>query len=292
MQLSFSARAFVPDFAHLNTLVVFISFVLAYMGVEASASHINELKRPKRNYPLAMFILVILAICLDTFGGFTVAAVVPAKEISLSAGVVQAFNYLLLYINPQLGWLVKLIALMIAAGVMAEISSWVIGPSRGMFATAQQGILPRWFRKTNKSGVPIPLIVVQGIIVSIWDAVLTFGGGSDNVSFFAAMSLTVVIYLVGYLLFFIGYLVLIFKMKQLKRTYKIPGGTFGKAVVSICGLLVSLFAFGISFVPPSTLPRSSDSAYLGVLIISFIIALILPFIIYAFHHKWGAPPSQ
>ena len=284
LQLRFSARAFVPDFAHLNTLVVFVSFVLAYMGVEASASHINELKRPKRNYPLAMFILVILAICLDTFGGFTVAAVVPAKEISLSAGVV---HYLLLYINPQLSWLVKLIALMIAAGVMAEISSWVIGPSRGMFATAQQGILPRWFRKTNKSGVPIPLIVVQGISVSIWDAVLTFGGGSDNVSFFAAMSLTVVIYLVGYLLFFIGYLVLIFKMKQLKRTYKIPGGTFGKAVVSICGLLVSLFAFGISFVPPSTLPRSSDSAYLGVLIISFIIALILPFIIYAFHHKWG-----
>lgn len=131
MQLRFSARAFVPDFAHLNTLVVFVSFVLAYMGVEASASHINELKRPKRNYPLAMFILVILAICLDTFGGFTVAAVVPAKEISLSAGVVQAFNYLLLYTNPQLGWLVKLIALIIAAGVMAEISSWVIGPSRG-----------------------------------------------------------------------------------------------------------------------------------------------------------------
>ncbi len=101
------------------------------------------------------------------------------------------------------------------------------------------------------------------------------------------MSLTVVIYLVGYLLFFIGYLVLIFKKKQLKRTYEIPGGTFGKAVVSICGLLVSLFTFGISFVPPSTLPRSSDSAYLGVLIISFIIALILPLIIYAFHHKWG-----
>ena len=119
---------------------------------------------------------------------------------------------------------------------MTEISSWVIGPSRGMFATAQQGILPRWFRKTNKSGVPIPLIVVQGISVSIWDAVLTFGGGSDNVSFFAAMSLTVVIYLVGYLLFFIGYLVLIFKKKQLKLTYEIPGGTFGKAVVSICGL--------------------------------------------------------
>ena len=87
LQLRFSARAFVPDFAHLNTLVVFVSFVLAYMGVEASASHINELKRPKRNYPLAMFILVILAICLDTFDGFTVAAVVQPRKFHLVRGL-------------------------------------------------------------------------------------------------------------------------------------------------------------------------------------------------------------
>lgn len=138
--VDFSWHAFIPNFTKLNTLVVFVSFILAYMGVEASASHINELKNPKRNYPLAMFILVILAICLDTFGGFAVAAVVPQSELSLSAGVVQAFKYLLLYFNTHLNWLVKIIALMITCGVMAEISSWVIGPSRGMFATAQQGI--------------------------------------------------------------------------------------------------------------------------------------------------------
>lgn len=288
LQLTFSARGFIPDFTQLNTLVVFVSFILAYMGVEASASHINELKKPNRNYPLAMFILVILAICLDTFGGFSVAAVVPQKELSLSAGVVQAFKYLLLYFNGGLGWLVKLIALMIACGVMAEISSWVIGPSRGMYATAQQGLLPHVFQKTNKHNVPVVLIMVQGIIVSIWDAVLTFGGGSNNVSFFVAISLTVVIYLVGYLLFFLAYLNLIFKKKGLKRTYQIPGGTVCKAIVAICGFLVSVFALLISFVPPDNLPTSSDHAYLAVLIISFVITVIIPFAIYEFyvkHHK-------
>lgn len=285
LQVTFSPHAFVPDFTKLNTLVVFVSFILAYMGVEASASHINELKRPKRNYPLAMLILVILAILLDTVGGFAVAAVVPQNELSLSAGVVQAFKYLLLYFNGGLNWLVKIIALMIACGVMAEISSWVIGPSRGMFATAQQGLLPSIFQKTNKHNVPIALIIVQGIIVSIWDAVLTFGGGSNNVSFFVAISLTVVIYLVGYLLFFIGYLVLVYKKKNLKRTYEIPGGTFFKTVVAICGLLVSLFALLISFVPPSSLPTNSHSAYLWVLIVSFIVTVLLPFIIYEYYLK-------
>ncbi|MBB1062913.1 glutamate:gamma-aminobutyrate antiporter [Limosilactobacillus fastidiosus] len=285
LQVSFSPSAFMPNFTKLNTLVVFVSFILAYMGVEASASHINELKNPRRNYPLAMFILVILAICLDTFGGFTVAAVVPQSELSLSAGVVQAFKYLLLHFNAHFGWIVKVIALMIALGVMAEISSWVIGPSRGLFATAQQGLLPPLFQKTNKHNVPVALIITQGIIVSIWDGVLTFGGGSNNVSFFVAISLTVVIYLVGYLLFFTGYLDLVFKKKQLKRTYSIPGGTVCKAIVAICGLLVSLFAFFISFVPPSNLPVSSHRAYLCVLIISFIVALLLPFAIYEFYSK-------
>lgn len=53
--------------------------------------------------------------------------------------------------------------------------------------------------------------MVQGVVVTIWAAILTFGGGGNNLSFLTAISLTVVIYLVGYLLFFIGYLVLIFK---------------------------------------------------------------------------------
>lgn len=97
--ISFTPHAFIPDFTKVNTLVVFVSFILAYMGGEASASYINELKNLNRNYPLVMFILVILAICLDTFGGLTVAATIPQKQISLSAGVVQAFNYLFIHLS-------------------------------------------------------------------------------------------------------------------------------------------------------------------------------------------------
>ena len=133
----------------------------------------------------------------------------------------------------------------------------------------------------------VPLIIVQGFVVTVWDAVLTFGGGSSNVSYFAAMALTVVIYLVGYLLFFAAYLVLIFKKKNLKRTYEVPGGLFGKVLISTAGLLVSVFALFISFIPPSALPASSSRAYLSVLVISFIMALIIPFLVYEIHDKKG-----
>lgn len=148
--ISFTPHAFIPDFTKVNTLVVFVSFILAYMGGEASASYINELKNLNRNYPLVMFILVILAICLDTFGGLTVAATIPQKQISLSAGVVQAFNYLFIHLSGgHLGWLTRIVGLMLAVGVIAEISSWVTGPSRAIYDTAKVGILPSWFKKTN-----------------------------------------------------------------------------------------------------------------------------------------------
>ncbi len=91
-----------------------------------------------------MFILVILAICLDTLGGLTVAAVIPQKQLSLSAGVVQAFNYLFINLSGgKLGWLTRIVGLMLACGVIAEISSWVTGPSRAIYDTAKVGILPK-----------------------------------------------------------------------------------------------------------------------------------------------------
>ncbi len=67
IDVKISEGTFFPDFTKLNTLVVFVSFILAYMGVEASATHANEMQNPKRNYPLAMLLLVIVAIVLDNF---------------------------------------------------------------------------------------------------------------------------------------------------------------------------------------------------------------------------------
>lgn len=285
IEIPINKAAFIPDFSQLSTLVVFVSFILAYMGVEASASHINELENPKRNYPLAMVLLVILAISLDALGGFTVAAVIPQKELSLSAGVIQTFQTLILHFNNHLSWLVKIIAIMIAFGVMGEVSSWVVGPSRGMFAAAQRGLLPKFLRKTNTHDVPVPLVMVQGVIVTLWGAILTFGGGGNNLSFLVAISLTVVIYLVGYLLFFLGYFVLIYKKKNLKRTYNVPGKMIGKSIIAGLGLLLSLFALFISFVPPESIAQSETRTYQMILLISFAVTVILPFVIYEVHDK-------
>lgn len=282
-----SKDTFVPDFTKVNTLVVFVSFILSYMGVEASATHANEMDNPKKEYPLAMLLLVIVAIVVSTLGGLAIAAVIPQNQINLSAGVVQTFAFLLGHFTANNTILVKIIALLLAFGVIAEVSSWVVGPTRGMVIAAEEGAIPKSWAKTNEHDVPVYLVIAQGIIVSIWDAVLTFGAGGSNLSFLAAMSLTVVIYLSGYILFFVGYIKAILG-EGLNGAYQMPGGKPVKIIVAIIGLATSIFAFFISFVPPTSIAGNAVQSheYMLMLIISYVISLILPFAIYDLCQKY------
>ncbi|EMJ9775549.1 TPA: glutamate:gamma-aminobutyrate antiporter [Morganella morganii] len=283
-----SASTFFPDFTKIGTLVVFVAFILSYMGVEASATHVNEMENPGRDYPAAMFLLMIAAICLSSIGGLSVAVSIPVSEINLSAGVVQTFNVLVSSFNPALEWTVRIIAALLLLGVLAEIASWIVGPSRGMYVAAQNGILPKSFAKVNKNGVPVTLVISQLLITTIAIIVLTNSGGGGNTSFLIALALTVVIYLCSYFMLFLGYMYLICKQPEKKRVFNIPGGKGFKLVVASAGFILSVLAFVVSFFPPSSLPDGAGSeSYVMLLGISFVVIFLLPFIIYAFHNKQG-----
>ena len=138
----------------------------------------------------------------------------------------------------------------------------------------------------------VKTVILQAIIVTIWDAVLcgsiALAGGSDSsVGYLTAIGLTVVIYLVGYILFFLGYFVLILKKSNLKRTFQVPGGKVFKIIVATVGLLITIATLIISFFPSSKLTTADNQVYQIVLIICFIISLIVPIIIYSNKHRWA-----
>ncbi len=292
-QLKFDMNGFVPDFTQVGTLVIFASFILAFAGVEASASHVNELKNPGKIYPLVMIVLCILTIVLDTLGGLAVAMTMTETQLdaNLSTGVVQAFANIF-DAHFGCGWIVYIIAFLLAAGVLAEISSWIVGPSRALLDTAQEGIIPRSLAKTNKHGVSVKIVVIQGIIVTIWDAVLCgsmamSGGSGSSISYLTAVGLTVVIYLVGYVLFFLGYFKLVFKGKDHQRAFNVFGGTVGKCIVAGCGLLLTVFALVVSFFPPSQLDAQSGMVYVATLLVCWVVSVAIPFVVYGLRHHWN-----
>lgn len=287
VHMTVSWDSFFPDFTKVNSLVILVSFILSYMGVEASASHANEMANPKKEYPIAILFLVCIAIILSSAGGLSIAAVIPHNELNLSAGVNQTFEALITRYGMGYEWIVRVIAAFIGLGVLAEISSWIVGPSRSIYVAAQRGILPPVFRKVNKHDVPVALVMFQGVVVTIWMIVLTLGGGSGNMSFMTSMSLTVVIYLMTYVLFFIGYFHLVLNKKDIdsQAAYHVPGGRAIKALVAAFGLLTSIVAFIISFFPPSNIPGGHTGEYETILTVGYLVVLVLPFIIYEFRDR-------
>ena len=284
LQFTWDTSKLLPDFTSISVMVVFASFLFANMGAEGSATHVNEMINPKRDYPLAMIVLVILATVLNAIGGFTVLGVVPISDLSLSGGIAQTFEALVVAIFPSLKWIVRIICGLMFFGVLGEVSSWIVGPSRGLYVAAEQGLLPSALKKENKNGVPTRIIILQGIVVSIWAVVLTLIAGGSNASFLAALSLTAVIYLSAYMLMFAAYFKLAFHPER-ERYYNVPGGKVGKIILAVAGFFSSLFALVVAFFPPVVIKSSEVLSYELILAIGYVIIIALPFIIYQAYSK-------
>lgn len=259
---------------HDFSIATIVPYILAFTGIEASASYISDLENPRRNYPLEMMTLVVFAIVLDSLGGLSVAAVVPVKNLTLNQGVIQAVGQMFARTLPALSWGVNIIGLLMVFGMVGEISSWIIGPVKSLFVTAQDGILPRYFLHVNRDDVPVRLIVVQGMIVSVISFLLTVVFGGNNSAYQMAMSLTVMLYLVTYILIFVAYLKQINQKNKPARTFSVPGGRVGQYLIATVGLISSIVVVGSTFIPGSSFKLLPRSVYVLVMI-SFLVLIMM-----------------
>ncbi|MFT8703543.1 MAG: amino acid permease [Oenococcus oeni] len=259
-----------------------VPFILAFTGIEASASYINNLRNPKVNYPLTLIILVLFAIIIDSFGGLSVASVVPLNKLSLNQGMIDAISIMFTKISKTVWatWMIKIVGLLMAFGMLGEISSWIIGPVKSLLATAEDRILPAYFDHVNEQQVTARLVIFQGIIVSVISGVLTVGFGGNNDAYKMSMSMTVMLYLVTYILIFIGYLALTASKKTISRKFKIPGGKITRFAVAVLGLISSLAVFASTFVP-SGIKGISLVAYVTIMLTFFILIFALTLLIYS-----------
>ncbi|EFR95994.1 extreme acid sensitivity protein XasA, partial [Listeria ivanovii FSL F6-596] len=83
-----------------------------------------------------------------------------------------------------------------------------------------------------------------------------------------------------------------FKKGNLHRTYQIPGGKVVKTIIALVGLATSIFALCISFVPPASIAEKNHMTYSIILSISFVVTVLIPFIIYAVHDKKNIEPKN
>lgn len=277
-QMDFNGKFF-PDLNNLDNLVLASSIFLFYAGMEMSGIHVKEMENPAKNYPKAIFMGAAITVLIFILGTFSLGAIIPQKEINLTQSLLIGFDRYFSYIHAS--WLSPVMAIALSFGVLAGVLTWVAGPSKGIFAVGKAGYLPPFFQKTNKIGVQKNILMVQGVIVTLLG--LLFVVMPSVQSFYQILSqLSVLLYLIMYLLMFSGAIRLRYIMKDAPRPFKI--GTKGNGMMWIIaglGFAGSLLAFVLSFIPPAQINTGSNAVWFSVLIGGCIVVVAAPFIIYA-----------
>ena len=265
-----------PNIAGLGDIAFLAGIILLFAGVEVHAVHANEMSDPKRQFPIAMLIASVAVILLFTLGSFAVATVLPDAQINLQEGLMKAFQQI--FARFGIDWATPIICLLLAFGGIGGVMSWISGPSRGLLWTAQEGEIPPILAKTNKNGVQISILIVQGAIVTIL-SLAYFVMADVSVAFFLLSAMTITLYLIMYMLMYAAAIRLRYSQPDLKRSYRVPGGTVGMWIVAGVGFAGVAFSFLVGFFPPTQLPVGSPSLYVGLVVGGTVVFTGLPLLI-------------
>jgi glutamate:GABA antiporter len=263
------ASAVIPPWTGIASIVLVVSNVLAYAGMEVNAVHANDLKNPGKGFPKSIAIATVLILLVFILPTIAMAVAVPKKDLGLTNGINLAFQ--VFFDKWDMSWGVTAISALIALGAFASVVTWIAGPSRGLLAAARTGLLPPALQKRNKAGVQVGILGVQGIVVSVL-ALLFLVIPNINTAFIALIDMAAALYLVMYMMMFASAIRLRRTKPDVVRTYRTPALRFVAGV----GFVACAAAFVLAFVPPEGFTGVPPAAY--------------PFVVAAVVIVLGGPP--
>jgi amino acid transporter len=282
-----TAGHFLPQWTGLASLVLIINNFLSYSGMEMNAVHVSSLKEPGKEFPRSMFTAMGLVLLIFILPALAMSWVVPTQDLSLTAGVIQAFDAFFQYFH--VGWLTPVFGVMLVAAALGGMLTWLAGPSKGLLMISrQEGYLPPFLQRLNGRGVQQNLLVTQGVITSLIALLYAF---IPNVSsaYWIFSVITTQIYLIVYLLMFVAAV-------RLRRTQPDhPRGYRAPALPLLCGvgLAASAAALFIGFVPSSQFGSGSVWSYIGIVGGGLLIlGLLVPYAFYRLRKPgWRKPEA-
>lgn len=239
-----TADHWLPPWTGLASLVLIVNNFLSYAGMEMNGVHVSSLRSPRAEYPRSIFLATGLVLLIFILPALAISWVMPAKQLSLTAGLMQAFQAF--FDHFGVGWMTRIVGVMLVCAALGGMLTWLAGPAKGLvLLSRQEGYLPPFLQKFNKYGVPQNVMVAQGVLTTLIGVLYAF---SDNVSsqYWMFSVITIQIYLVAYLLMFVAVVRLRRSQPDVPRGFVVPAVT---AVAGV-GFVASVLALVIGFVPP------------------------------------------
>lgn len=271
-------QTFFPSF-DLSSLSYFTAIALGFAGIEVAAFYVQDTENPKSTFPRATFIAALIIISIYILGALAIAVVIPANDLSLGAGMMQAmtafFNYL------EIPWAIPVFAALSVIGALALLNTWIIGPSKGLHAGAMHEDFPKFMRYLNKNKSPVAILLMQATVGSL----LIFSNlfiPSMNHFYWIFQIQAAQLILLMYLMIFFSVIKLRYSQPDVPRLYKIPGGKPGVWLIAGTGSLFCIFAFLVGFIPPEEFRFMDEKSYALVLFVGILLFCAPPFI----WHYW------
>jgi glutamate:GABA antiporter len=259
-----------PQWTGIASLVLIVNNFLSYSGMEMNAVHVSSLRNPRKDFPRAMFFAVGLVLLIFILPALAISWVVPEQQLSLTAGVMQAFSTFFGHFGIER--LVPIVAIALVCASAGGMLTWLAGPSKGLVLIAnREGYLPPFFQKTNENGIPLNILVAQGGVTTVI-ALLYALIPSVSSAYWILSVMTTQVYLVVYVLMFIAAVRLRRNQPNVERGYRAPMLTTLCAV----GLLASAAAIVIGFVPPSQFESGNAGLYVLIILLGTVVIGLLP----------------
>ncbi|ARZ70429.1 MULTISPECIES: APC family permease [Streptomyces] len=263
-----------PPWTGLASLVLIVNNFLSYAGMEMNGVHVSSLREPGKQFPRSVFAATGLVLLIFILPALAISWVMPGEDLSLTAGVMQAFQGF--FDHFGVGWLTKVVGVLLVAAALGGMLAWLAGPSKGLLMVArQEGYLPPVLQKLNKRGVPRNIMVAQGALTTLIALLYAFLPDVSS-AYWIFSVITTQIYLVVYLLMFAAVVRLRTTQPGRPRGFRVPA----VRLVAGAGFAASLAAMCIGFVPPEQFGGGPLWRYLltvggGLLVIGFLTPLAL-----------------
>jgi putative glutamate/gamma-aminobutyrate antiporter len=279
LQIETSWHSLLPSFSSFQPFSILAAVLLGFCGIEMSAVHTEEVQNPQKSYVKAISLSAIIIVSFASLGALSIAFVVPSSSIELTSGTIEGFKQF--FAAYHMSWALPIVGGLMLIGCLGLMSTWIAGPVKGLVVTAEDGNLPPLLQKRNSYNMPVALLLLQACIISGL-AFVIFYFPSISSSYFLFLQLASMLYLIMYVLMFISAIILRYKRSEIKRVFKIPFGKIGLWGFSLLGIVSSVFAFILGFIPPDNLTKEKAHFYSIFLIISIIVCSAVPFILYRF----------
>ncbi len=195
-----------------------------YMGWDSISTIAGEMEHPRRDYPRALLISVLLISAVYVVPSMLALALLGTENFEWTTGAWSDAAKQI--VGPWLGQFTSAMGMISAIGLYSAL---VLVYSRVPFVMGQDGYLPKALMKTNRWDAPWVSLIVSGTLYTI--VILVFRDLEE------LASAAVTVYAAMMSLELLSFLVLRWREPTLPRPFRVPGGWCVAVVVCVLPLL-------------------------------------------------------